>query len=315
MKMKTQLVGAGLAAFGALSLCASAALAGSITQPGETVGLALGAPLPEGLYFVDTFSYGNDRGVAYNSNLFVNIPVIAWSTPWTFLGGRIEAYAAIPSVAVGASNVVPGTSVYVSGIYNPALLVGEAWDFGNHIGLSQFFGGYGPISNSLEQNFWVFNSRTALSYTGDDWDLTAHVIVGITGNNLGWNGGPVLIPGGFLNPGGLHTFSDYLNVDLTATKKFGKWEIGAIGFGSADISGVSTNFNPNYGRQSQFALGALVGYNFGPATVQTYVSRDVYTHNYFNAVGDRVYETRIWLRAVVPLWNPPAPPAPVVAKY
>jgi hypothetical protein len=39
-----------LAAAGVLSLCtAASALAGSVTQPGETVGLAVGAPLPQGL--------------------------------------------------------------------------------------------------------------------------------------------------------------------------------------------------------------------------------------------------------------------------
>ena len=324
MKMKSQLAGAGLAA--ALSACAvgGPAVAGSITYPGETVGLALGAPLPEGLYFVDTGSYSNHRPLAYDSWAFVNIPVIAWSTPWTFFGARIEAYAAVPSVNVGASNYipptfvngvfVPGTNVAVSGIYNPYVNVGLAWDLGNHIGLSQFVGTYMPISNSLNQNFWVLNSRTALSYTGDDWDLTAHVIVGITGNNQGWNGGPILIPGGFLLPGGLHTSPDYINVDLTATKKFDKWEIGLGAFGSSDISGVSTNFNPFYGRQSQIAVGPLVGYNFGPLTVQAYVTRDVYSHNYRNAFGQRVYETNLFVRGVVPLWNPPAP-APVVAKY
>ncbi len=40
-----------LAAAGVLSLCTAApALAGSVTQPGETVGLNTGAPLPQGWY-------------------------------------------------------------------------------------------------------------------------------------------------------------------------------------------------------------------------------------------------------------------------
>ncbi len=293
MKMKSQLVGAGLAAFGALSLCAGggAAVAGSVTYPGETAGLALGAPLPEGLYFVDTGSYTSDRAIAYNSDLFVNIPVIAWSTPWTFLGGRIEAYAAVPSLSLTASNYCgPGCDVSVSGIYNPALLVGEAWDLGNHWGLSVFVGGYAPISNSIEQNFWTFNVRPALSYTGDDWDLTAHAIIGITGNNQGWNAGATFNPftGVLFTPTGLHTNPDYINVDLTATKKFDKWEIGAVAFGSSDLSGLSTNFAPAYGRQSQIAVGGLIGYNFGPLDLQAYVTRDVYTHNYVNFFGQRV---------------------------
>src|SRR5262249_254441 len=44
-----------LAAAGALSLCTAVqALAGSVTQPGETVGLNTGAPLPPGWYAINT---------------------------------------------------------------------------------------------------------------------------------------------------------------------------------------------------------------------------------------------------------------------
>src|SRR4051794_5039917 len=51
IKMRKMLVK--FATAGMLSLCSVAsALAGSVTQPGETVGLAAGAPLPQGLYFV-----------------------------------------------------------------------------------------------------------------------------------------------------------------------------------------------------------------------------------------------------------------------
>ena len=44
-----------IAAAGLLVLgSAASALAGSVTQPGETVGVATGAPLPQGFYLVDT---------------------------------------------------------------------------------------------------------------------------------------------------------------------------------------------------------------------------------------------------------------------
>ena len=32
---------------------AASAFAGSVTQPGETVGIATGTPLPQGIYLVD----------------------------------------------------------------------------------------------------------------------------------------------------------------------------------------------------------------------------------------------------------------------
>src|SRR6516225_6654602 len=48
-----------LAAAGALSLCTAApALAGSVTQPGETVGLNAGTPLAPGWYAINTVDWG-----------------------------------------------------------------------------------------------------------------------------------------------------------------------------------------------------------------------------------------------------------------
>ncbi len=89
-----------LAAAGVLSCCiATSALAGSVTQPGETVGLAVGAPLPQGLYFVNTGDWGNRSGV--DTSLGVDIPVLAWSTPWTIFGGRVQFLIAGPVVEVG----------------------------------------------------------------------------------------------------------------------------------------------------------------------------------------------------------------------
>ena len=70
-----------LVAAGVLSLCtAASALAGSVTQPGETVGLAVGAPLPQGLYFVNTGDWGR-RSDPADVSVGVDIPVLAWSTP------------------------------------------------------------------------------------------------------------------------------------------------------------------------------------------------------------------------------------------
>src|SRR5499433_3394453 len=48
-----------LAAAGALSLCTAVpALAGSVTQPGETVGLNTGTPLAPGWYAINTVDWG-----------------------------------------------------------------------------------------------------------------------------------------------------------------------------------------------------------------------------------------------------------------
>jgi hypothetical protein len=87
-------------------------------------------------------------------------------------------------------------------------------------------------------------------------------------------------------------------VDLTATKKFGKWEFGWVGYYSTDLSTPV----PGYLKQKQFAMGGLVGYDLGPVIIQGYLTTDVYERNY----GGN--DVRGWVRLVVPLGDPFAPP-------
>jgi hypothetical protein len=65
-----------LAAAGVVTLSATGwAMAGSVTQPGETAGLGLGAPLPPGFYFVDTTDWGvrNEGGAVGKVGVGVTI--------------------------------------------------------------------------------------------------------------------------------------------------------------------------------------------------------------------------------------------------
>ena len=222
-----------------------------------------------------------------------------------FSADVLRPIATPPQAVVGRTN----PSLFVQGMYNPALLVGEAWSLGNGWNFSSWVGGYAPVDNELGQDFWTFNSRSAITYNADNWDLTAHVIYGVTGDQLS---GPF---------NGLKTSPDYVNLDLTATKTLGKWEVGAVAFGSWDVGGISRAASlatiglPSWREQGQFALGGLVGYNFTGISVQAYLTRDVWTENYFNPTTEcttfavncsKTYETRLWTRVVIPLWSPPA---------
>lgn len=319
MKSKNTLARAGFAALCAMSLAAvsDAAMAGSITYPGETVGVSW-APLPEGVYGVNTSSFSNFRNVGEDSSIYVDIPVIAWSTPWTFLGGRVEAYVAGPFLgAYAPARTVGGTGLYTNDFYNPAFFVGESWDLGQ-IGLpgfyvANFIGAYAPINNALGQDYWVPNERFAVGYTGDGWDLTAHLIYGIRTNDLQTNFGTGMVSGTHGN--------DYINLDLTATKKLGKWELGPVAFGSWDVGSntTATALGAAYAHQGQFAVGGLVGYDFGGLYGQVYLTHDVWTKNYFNesfgVPTSNAYETNIFGRIIVPLWTPPPAPKPLISKY
>ncbi len=76
-------------AIATLAVCGTsdAVLAGSVTQPGETVGIAAGAPLPEGFYFVDTADWGQRNTSPEATSVGVNInttdtedPVSEWES-------------------------------------------------------------------------------------------------------------------------------------------------------------------------------------------------------------------------------------------
>ena len=289
-----------LAAAGLLSLSAAApAFAGSVTQPGETVGVAAGAPLPPGLYYVNTTDWGCRDTQPATTCVGVTIPVVAWSTPATLLGARLQFLVATPAVLVAVEHT---NSFW--GMYNPLVSSQLAWDLGNGWGFSYLFGAYLDVHSDVAWSSTSINQRFALSYTRDGWNLTANVIWGIHLDSV--TDRPQLSP--CPSPFGLRGCNpDFVNIDLTATKKFGKWEIGPVAYGSADLNRPIAG----YLKQNQFAVGGLIGYDFGPLTLQAYVTTEVSENNY----GGR--DTRGWARISLPLGNllaQPAP-APIVRKY
>jgi hypothetical protein len=90
---------------------------------------------------------------------------------------------------------------------------------------------------------------------------------------------------------------DFLNVDLTASRKFGDWEFGLVAFGSSDLNSPIAG----YLKQSQVAVGGLIGKSFGPVILQAYLTTDVYEKNYGG------HDTRLWGRFIIPVWQPPTP--------
>jgi hypothetical protein len=297
MKLKSSLLGA----VAVLSLTTGAALAGYVTPPGERAGIDLASPLPEGIYFVNLAgALGNDRRFADKASaLNFDVPVLVWSTPWTIVGGRLQLIAAAPIAEVG---LVHGP-LYIEGFYNPFLAAQLAWNLGNGWSIAILSGGYIPM-NSGElggigaTNHGALDEQLSIAYHSNGWNATANlhenIVFAATTNTA-------------LTVTGEKNTNAFI-YDLGLTKTIGKWEIGAIGFGSftsgPGINGGNTINGKSY---SQFALGGLVGYNFGPVITQVSLSTDVYS-NYPSK------ETRLLTRVIIPLWNPEAPKA-VAAKY
>jgi hypothetical protein len=115
-----------IVATAALVTVTGSASADPISPAGWTAGLALGAPLPEGVYFINTATYFERSASAPGAPTIdagVNLPLIAWSTPYTILGGRLELIATVPQIAVGINPGAPVGSSWHRDFYNPAGLM------------------------------------------------------------------------------------------------------------------------------------------------------------------------------------------------
>lgn len=256
----------------ALGVPATAAHAGSELMPGISTGIPMGVPLPEGVYSITIPTYGS-RDSNPRQDVTAVVPAwLIWSTPWTIAGGRLLLDTVMPYVDIDVHG-----GPQLSGFANPFLDAQLKWDLGGG-----FFGGfqagvYLPIDSDVGHDWAAFQGVAALSYLKDGWNLTSTFIFG-TGRD-GTDGAP-----------------SWFNVDLTATKKFGKFEIGAVAFGSTDLN--SPYFG--YAKQSQFAAGGLIGYDFDIVNIQLKLTTDLYEENY----GGN--DTRVWANITIPLWNPAA---------
>ncbi|MGQ3676443.1 transporter [Xanthobacter sp. TB0139] len=259
----------------ALGLSVSVAEAGSKLMPGISTGIHLGFPLPEGAYLISIPTYGS-RDSNPRVDSFAAAPAwLIWSTPWEIAGGRLLFDTVMPFANVNIDN-----GPTLTGFANPILDMQIKWDLGNN-----FYGGfqagvYLPIQSDVGDDWASFQGIAALSYLTAEWQFSTTLVYG-TGRS-GVEGGPA-----------------WFNADFTAIRKFGKFELGAVAFASTDLSSPYAG----YQKQSQFAAGGLIGYDFGAFSLQLKLTTDLYEDNY----GGR--DTRAWANIVVPFWSPKPSPA------
>ena len=310
--MQTKVLSTIGAAALALSLSATASYAGYM-QPGETMGLSLISPLPEGVFAADLESYGRSKpaGSPTNLDIGVNIPVLIWSTPITFYNTRLEILGGVPFAHIDGS----GDDRFgaVSWALGPLL----AHDFGG--GLT---GGLGVLIRTpdLSSNIQDLSGRT-----GDAVDVRQSLQYKLPGN--GPFGGITLMENAAYTTainkqGPVTVTADGLTVpvqndlfagDFTAEKSFGKFTIGFVGYGNIDTNNVARLTGVN-AREKNIALGGLVGYDFGRFTLTGIVTHSLFASAIVPTVALHE-ETRGWVRVVVPLYIAPPPSAPVVARY
>lgn len=274
MRRGAQVVTSVCVAGACLAGASSSALARSAALPGITVGLPTGWQVPEGVQLGITTSFAERSTQPRDSQGNNNLAVFLWSTPWKVLGGQLRFLQSFPFNAVS-----PQEGPWQAGLAQSLTTAQIAWKVADNLGVSYFIGGFWPTDTLFALRSASIAQRFAISYVGDGWNVTANLHYGTM---LADN-----------SPTNVH-YSDYLNLDLTATKRFGKWSFGAVAFGSTDLPTNRQGYRP----LGQVAMGPLVAYAFDTFTVQSFVTRDIAQRN----LGGE--ETRAWLRFLVPLWRP-----------
>src|ERR1700742_3298326 len=174
---------------------------------------------------------------------------------WTFLGATYDAVIVQPFVM---DNLGSPINVQQAGMFNTYIVPGEmAW---NKIG--------GPGTGNVGSPFWTFQPEVIVSYLKDGWNLSAAIYEEINTRSTVSN----------------YRSGNILHADFTATKTIGKWTLGPVAYYWGQVTddscsalscGYATGTLLNPQRYDIWAVGGLLGYNFGPAAVSVWATQEV----------------------------------------
>jgi hypothetical protein len=287
---------------------------------GATIGIPAGAAAPPGLYTgLETAYLGFPGSGTGNQAKGLFLPAIAnavplvWSTGWNFLGANFSMVAVQAWYMGFVTTSYPGDILNTSGAAYPSTVgsfMVDANTFWSPINLSWNLGGgwfFGlsfsfvapdgaSYAGTPNPDYWTFEPAAALSYIGPNWVGSVNVYYDINSASTG-----------VCCAGTVVTSGNALYVDAFAAWKFGKWEIGPVAYLETQTTADTGPGCPSAcGNLQNFALGGLVGYDFGPVDLQVWVTDSVSRQNAIDGVN-------FWTRLGFRIWAPEAP-KPLVAK-
>ena len=254
---------------------------------GLTLGIPTGALPPPGVYVLQRFNYADGEvvdnkghGTGTDVSAFVGSTQFNFSTNWKLFGGRYMTFLAFPYVFDQDVSGAPAGTGSSSGFLNPVWKHLLSWDLGGGWFTAVGFAPYIMIGDDdvAPQFDYILEPEAQVSYLGKDWHITGQVVFNFNGENDETK----------------YRSGDQIFLNLSALKQAGKWQFGPVAYYQNQISRDKNN-GPFYGGVAQddaeaLALGALVGYNFGPVMLRTYVTKNVHTRN-------TVDEFNAWLHA------------------
>jgi hypothetical protein len=333
--IKALLAAAGLAAFAFSPANAyEAGGAGWESKPGVLIGASAGVP-PPGIYmFNQVFTYQtnlvgpltNAIGTHTGVQAAVDVQGFLFVPGWTFLGATYDAVLVQPFIMAsigGPLSFNPGFVSQEAGAHNTYIAPVElSWKLGTSgfvvkTGLGIYVPDgtiQGPFGlNNVGNPWWTFQPELILSYLKDGWNLSAALYEEFNTKNS--------VDG--------YTTGDIFHADFTITKTIGKWTFGPVAYYAGQVSNdscpaltctVAGGTAGNAQRYNIFAVGGLVEYNFGPASLSVWATQEVLANAKNAAVPAAADVSTITRGATVfatlsyRLWAPEAPAAPMIHK-
>lgn len=265
------------------------------TKPGAFIGSSAGVP-PPGIYmFNQVFTYqanlagpgtvnalGNGPGQHTGVQAAVDVQGFLFVPGWTFLGATYDAVFVQPFVMQSVGSPV---NAQAAGMFNSYLVPVElSWKLGTSgfavktglgiymaDGTSTGINGLGNVANP----YYTFQPELILSYLANGWNLSVAMYDEInTANQITH-----------------YTTGDLFHADFTATKTIGKWTIGPVAYYVGQVTDDSCGAGcigstlAHVQRYNVWAVGGLVGYDFGPASLSVWATQEVSANAKNSAAG------------------------------
>jgi hypothetical protein len=272
--------------------------------PGVTEGLPSGALPPAGVYFVNetlftpTHLYSpGSTNTSVRLDAFVDVPIVEWVPGIKLLGADYAVALAQPFdniVTTGGSTISNGSNLGSGfGWYDTLAVPGIlSWTLPHDFHVAAQLGVWLPdgskdirmaVKNS--NRYWAVEPGLGVSWLHDGW--AANLLLTYDFNFEHSADNPALKD---------YRSGDQFIAEYSVTNTIGKWTFGIGGYGLKQVeqdeltapNGVKTKAANS--EAEKYAIGPIVGYNFGPVIVQAYYHENLETKNY---VGGNEFWTRV----------------------
>lgn len=249
-------------------------------NPGIAIGGATAGAPPPGIYMFDQMNTyrsiltgpGAPQVAGAPTKVKVDSASVGflWVPGWTFLGATYDAVIVQP---VLNANLSAPINQQKTGVHNTYIVPVElSWKLGSSgffvktgLGIDVPDGTIEGANGlaSIGNPWWTFQPLLVVSYLKDGWNLTAYMTGELNTKNsiTGYQSGNVM------------------HAEFAATKQFEKWTLGPVAYYVGQVSGDKSSafYNQviNVNKFDVWAVGGLVGYDFGPVALKVWGFREV----------------------------------------